>query len=107
MVKQLLSCLINRRRFVVWTAWYRKNTHGSCNREQHRRQFFERCWLVGVGAVIDCQITVVSSAIVDKYIGESARLVREMFGYAKATFSSVPSCVCVCVTVWVRTTNLA
>ena len=26
---------------------------------------------------------VVSSAIVDKYIGESARLVREMFGYAK------------------------
>ena len=28
-------------------------------------------------------ITVVSSAIVDKYIGESARLIREMFGYAK------------------------
>lgn len=27
--------------------------------------------------------TVVSSAIVDKYIGESARLIREMFGYAK------------------------
>lgn len=26
---------------------------------------------------------VVSSAIVDKYIGESARLVREMFGYAR------------------------
>lgn len=26
---------------------------------------------------------VVSSAIVDKYIGESARLIREMFGYAK------------------------
>jgi 26S proteasome regulatory subunit T4 len=25
----------------------------------------------------------VSSAIVDKYIGESARLIREMFGYAK------------------------
>ncbi len=24
-----------------------------------------------------------SSAIVDKYIGESARLIREMFGYAK------------------------
>ncbi|KAK4897535.1 26S proteasome subunit rpt4 [Elasticomyces elasticus] len=28
-------------------------------------------------------ITVVSSAIVDKYIGESARLIREMFAYAK------------------------
>ncbi|OLL24716.1 putative 26S protease subunit rpt4 [Neolecta irregularis DAH-3] len=28
-------------------------------------------------------IKVVSSAIVDKYIGESARLIREMFGYAK------------------------
>ncbi|EFE42481.1 hypothetical protein TRV_02789 [Trichophyton verrucosum HKI 0517] len=27
--------------------------------------------------------TVVSSAIVDKYIGESARLIREMFAYAK------------------------
>jgi ATP-dependent 26S proteasome regulatory subunit len=29
-------------------------------------------------------LKVVSSAIVDKYIGESARLIREMFGYAKA-----------------------
>ena len=29
------------------------------------------------------QASVVSSAIVDKYIGESARLIREMFGYAK------------------------
>lgn len=28
-------------------------------------------------------VIVVSSAIVDKYIGESARLIREMFGYAK------------------------
>ena len=27
---------------------------------------------------------VVSSAIVDKYIGESARLIREMFGYARS-----------------------
>jgi len=26
---------------------------------------------------------VVSSAIVDKYIGESARLIREMFSYAR------------------------
>ena len=30
-----------------------------------------------------CVRQVVSSAIVDKYIGESARLIREMFGYAK------------------------
>ncbi|KAK4696649.1 26S proteasome regulatory subunit T4, partial [Lecanoromycetidae sp. Uapishka_2] len=28
-------------------------------------------------------VAIVSSAIVDKYIGESARLIREMFGYAK------------------------
>ncbi|KAJ4459727.1 putative 26S proteasome regulatory subunit S10B B [Paratrimastix pyriformis] len=28
-------------------------------------------------------LKVVSSAIVDKYIGESARMIREMFGYAK------------------------
>lgn len=28
-------------------------------------------------------LQVVASAIVDKYIGESARVVREMFGYAK------------------------
>lgn len=26
---------------------------------------------------------VVSSAIIDKYIGESARLIREMFNYAR------------------------
>lgn len=32
-------------------------------------------------SLISC--AVVSSAIVDKYIGESARLIREMFGYAK------------------------
>jgi len=28
-------------------------------------------------------LKVVASAIVDKYIGESARLIREMFGYAR------------------------
>lgn len=28
-------------------------------------------------------LKVVSSAIVDKYIGESARVIREMFGYAR------------------------
>ena len=33
--------------------------------------------------LLTCTSAVVSSAIVDKYIGESARLIREMFGYAK------------------------
>ena len=37
---------------------------------------------MGLNQAADC-LTVVSSAIVDKYIGESARLIREMFGYAK------------------------
>jgi len=32
---------------------------------------------------LDCGLQVVSSAIVDKYIGESARLIREMFSYAR------------------------
>ena len=33
---------------------------------------------------LDCNfLKVVSSAIVDKYIGESARMIREMFAYAK------------------------
>jgi 26S proteasome regulatory subunit T4 len=33
---------------------------------------------------LECNfLKVVSSAIVDKYIGESARLIREMFAYAK------------------------
>merc|ERR1711909_57143 len=37
-----------------------------------------------VASQLDCNfLKVVSSAIVDKYIGESARLIREMFGYAK------------------------
>jgi len=30
-----------------------------------------------------CGVQVVSSSIVDKYIGESARLIREMFNYAR------------------------
>lgn len=30
-----------------------------------------------------CPLQVVSSSIVDKYIGESARLIREMFNYAR------------------------
>ena len=33
--------------------------------------------------VHDCDMQVVSSAIVDKYIGEGARLIREMFSYAR------------------------
>lgn len=37
-----------------------------------------------VAATLDCNfLKVVSSAIVDKYIGESSRVVREMFGYAR------------------------
>lgn len=37
-----------------------------------------------VASTLECNfLKVVSSAIVDKYIGESARIVREMFGYAK------------------------
>ena len=37
-----------------------------------------------VAATLECNfLKVVSSAIVDKYIGESARLIREMFAYAK------------------------
>jgi 26S proteasome regulatory subunit T4 len=33
---------------------------------------------------MDCNfLKVVASAIVDKYIGESARIIREMFGYAR------------------------
>lgn len=38
---------------------------------------------------------VVASAIVDKYIGESARVVREMFGYAKVRGLSLPGLRCV------------
>ena len=33
--------------------------------------------------IVYIYLQVVSSAIVDKYIGESARLIREMFGYAR------------------------
>ena len=37
-----------------------------------------------VASQLDCNfLKVVSSAIVDKYIGESARMIREMFAYAK------------------------
>merc|ERR1711909_78076 len=37
-----------------------------------------------VASQLDCNfLKVVSSAIVDKYIGESARLIREMFNYAR------------------------
>uniref|UniRef100_A0A915JMX7 AAA+ ATPase domain-containing protein n=1 Tax=Romanomermis culicivorax TaxID=13658 RepID=A0A915JMX7_ROMCU len=37
-----------------------------------------------VAKQLDCSfLKVVSSAIVDKYIGESARMIREMFGYAR------------------------
>ena len=34
-------------------------------------------------------LKVVSSAIVDKYIGESARVIREMFGYARCDIACI------------------
>ncbi|CAN8009739.1 unnamed protein product [Ixodes pacificus] len=37
----------------------------------------------GSHGALRCFLQVVSSAIVDKYIGESARLIREMFNYAR------------------------
>ena len=40
-------------------------------------------FIAGSHSLPDGLVQVVSSAIVDKYIGESARLIREMFGYAK------------------------
>lgn len=37
-----------------------------------------------IASNMDCNfLKVVASAIVDKYIGESARIIREMFGYAR------------------------
>ena len=37
-----------------------------------------------IASNMECNfLKVVASAIVDKYIGESARLIREMFGYAR------------------------
>jgi 26S proteasome regulatory subunit T4 len=40
--------------------------------------------LRAVASQLDCNfLKVVSSAIVDKYIGESARMIREMFNYAR------------------------
>ena len=47
--------------------------------------------LHGTGAASVCMLgaQVVSSAIVDKYIGESARLIREMFAYAKVRLHPV------------------
>jgi hypothetical protein len=50
---------------------------------------------------MSCAKQVVSSAIVDKYIGESARVIREMFGYARdhqvlsfvLTFSFIQFCL--------------
>ncbi|PQE03419.1 26S protease subunit rpt4 protein [Rutstroemia sp. NJR-2017a BBW] len=43
----------------------------------------ETNFLKGIVPPLMSRLLVVSSAIVDKYIGESARLIREMFGYAK------------------------
>ena len=40
-------------------------------------------WAAAFYTIIVLPFKVVSSAIVDKYIGESARLIREMFNYAR------------------------
>ena len=52
-------------------------------------------------------LKVVSSAIVDKYIGESARLIREMFGYAKVRYPAalgfcLSNAFCCKSTVWIE-----
>lgn len=44
-------------------------------------EFFSACSSEHFVSV--CPLQVVSSSIVDKYIGESARLIREMFNYAR------------------------
>lgn len=44
------------------------------NHFRHARYMFNWCVLLK---------QIVSSAIIDKYIGESARLIREMFSYAR------------------------
>ena len=44
-----------------------------------------------VASTLECNfLKVVSSAIVDKYIGESARLIREMFGLYSVVHSMAP-----------------
>merc|ERR1712166_1218952 len=49
---------------------------------------------------MDCKfLKVVASSIVDKYIGESARVIREMFSYAKKTSPAL--------SLWTRSTPLA
>ena len=58
-----------------------------------------------VAATLDTNfLKVVSSAIVDKYIGESARLVREMFGYAK---EHEPVRAAACGVEWRKDTDIA
>lgn len=58
--------------------------------------------LCSIYSIYEYFMQVVSSAIIDKYIGESARLIREMFGYARdhqVIFSLTPQLLaCLCTT---------
>lgn len=63
---ELFQCRDNtsKRLFVIWTISYRKNTNSKSQ--------------------LDCNfLKVVSSSIIDKYIGESAHLIGEMSNYAR------------------------
>lgn len=53
--------------------------HSHCYRLIWSECSWASCWWLPFFLCVQ----VVASAIVDKYIGESARVVREMFGYAK------------------------
>lgn len=56
--------------------------------------------LCSIYSIYEYFMQVVSSAIIDKYIGESARLIREMFGYARdhqvifSLTSQLLACLC-------------
>lgn len=55
--------------------------------ERARRSSLHVCFCLARSTrVVVFFLQVVASAIVDKYIGESARVVREMFGYAKVKY---------------------
>lgn len=51
---------------------------------QSKYQSFDINFIRAMASNMSCNfMKVVASAIVDKYIGESARVIRDMFGYAK------------------------
>lgn len=63
--------------FDVWTTWNWKNFN--C-KVKILLEFIFRALACNVQAKF---LKIVASSIVDKYIGESARVIREMFTYAK------------------------